>query len=78
LINREKLARQLEVEREFYAAKHGKSLREKTERSSVLLYNAPMNWMQQWPLAFPLTVARGEKHKIIDIDGNHYTDFCLG
>lgn len=78
MIIREKLSKQLEKEREFYIAKHGKSTQAKKERSRVLLYNAPMNWMQQWPLAFPLTVVRGEKHKITDIDGNQYTDFCLG
>lgn len=78
MVNREKLIKQLKLEREFYVSKHRKSLQEKTERSEVLLYNAPMNWMQQWPLDFPLTVAHGEKHKIIDVDGNEYIDFCLG
>ncbi len=73
-----KLLAQLELERKLYSAKHGKSRRQKTERSEVLLYNAPMNWMQQWPLEFPITVERGEKHKIIDADGNEYIDFCLG
>jgi len=78
MVNREKLINQLKLERELYVSKHKKSLQEKTERSGVLLYNAPMNWMQQWPLAFPLTVDHGEKHKLIDVDGNEYVDFCLG
>ncbi len=77
-INRDRLSAQLELERESYVSRHGESLRQKTGRSKVLLYNAPMNWMQQWPLAFPLTVDRGEKHKITDADGNEYIDFCLG
>ncbi len=78
MIDRVKLSAQLELERKSYAANHGKSLLQKTERSKVLLYNAPMNWMQQWPLEFPITVDHGEKHKIIDADGYEYIDFCLG
>ena len=78
MINRKRLSEQLELERELYVSKHRNSLRRKDERSNVLLYNAPMNWMQQWPLAFPLTVDGGEKHKLTDVDGNEYIDFCLG
>ena len=78
MIDREKISDRLELERKAYAAKHGRSLLQKTERSDVLLYNAPMNWMQQWPLEFPITAVRGEKHKIIDADRNEYIDFCLG
>lgn len=78
MIDRKRLIDRLELERKSYAAGHGGSLQQKNERSGVLLFNAPMNWMQQWPLEFPVTAARGEKHKIIDADGNEYIDFCLG
>ncbi|HVI41768.1 MAG TPA: aminotransferase class III-fold pyridoxal phosphate-dependent enzyme, partial [Anaerovoracaceae bacterium] len=78
MINRKRLSEQLELERELYVSKHKKSLHKKIERSEVLLYNAPMNWMQQWPLAFPLTIGHGEKHKLVDADFNEYIDFCLG
>lgn len=78
MINRKRLSEQLELERELYVSKHRNSLRREDERSKVLLFNAPMNWMQQWPLAFPLTVDGGMRHKITDVDGNEYIDFCLG
>ena len=78
MVDREKLIYQLKLERELYILKHRNSLQKKRERSEVLLYNAPMNWMQQWPQAFPITVGCGEKHKITDVDGNQYIDFCLG
>lgn len=78
MIDKERLSAQLELERKSYLSSHGKSLTQREERSKVLLYHAPMNWMQQWPLSFPLTVDRGEKHRIIDVDGNEYVDFCLG
>lgn len=78
MVDRVKLIKQLKRERELYVSNHRISLQDKTERSEVLLYNAPMNWMQQWPMNFPLTVDHGEKHKIIDVDGNEYIDFCLG
>jgi len=78
MIDRERLSVQLHLERESYLSSHEKSMMQKEERSKVLLYKAPMNWMQQWPLAFPVTVDRGEKHRVIDVDGNEYIDFCLG
>ncbi len=68
----------LEMEQKAYASSHRKSIEQKNKRGKVLLYHAPMNWMQQWPLAFPITVDRAEKHRIIDVDGNEYVDFCLG
>lgn len=78
VIDRKQLSVHLEMEREEYKLKHKKSMQQKNERSKVLLYNAPMNWMQQWPLPFPITVDRGEGHRITDVDGNVYVDFCLG
>lgn len=78
MINREQLSVLLEREQKLYIDGHRQSRQQKNGRSEVLLYNAPMNWMQQWPLAFPLTVEYGKKHKIIDVDGNEYIDFCLG
>lgn len=78
MTNRDKLADQLVLERKLYLSKHGKSQQKKAERSEVLLYNSPMNWMQQWPLEFPLTVDHGDRHRITDADGNEYIDFCLG
>ena len=68
----------MELERKAFLLNHKQSSEQKQMRGEVLLYNAPMNWMQQWPLEYPITVRSGEKHKIIDIDGNEYIDFCLG
>ncbi len=78
MVNRKKLNEQLAVERANYSAAHKKSLAARTERAKTLLYNAPMNWMQQWPMEYPLTLAHGKLHKATDIDGNSYIDFCLG
>lgn len=78
MINREKLSDQLKLERAAFLLKHQQSSVQKNLRCGVLLYNAPMNWMQQWPMEFPVTVRAAEKHKLIDADGNEYIDFCLG
>ena len=78
MINRKKLNEQLAAEREIYARTHKNSLAARTERSKTLLYNAPMNWMQQWPMEYPITLLSGNKHMITDVDGNQYIDFCLG
>ncbi|MBR0600231.1 transaminase [Sinanaerobacter chloroacetimidivorans] len=78
MINRKKLQEQLLLEREVYLTSHQNSYQNKSKRSEVLLYNAPMNWMQQWPLAYPITIESGCQHKVTDIDSNEYIDFCLG
>ncbi|MEL7655447.1 MAG: aminotransferase class III-fold pyridoxal phosphate-dependent enzyme, partial [Bacillota bacterium] len=78
MLNRNELMKQLEAEREKFRFKHQQSLKKKNERGRILLYNAPMNWMQQWPMEFPLTIEHGKQHKVTDVDQNEYIDFCLG
>jgi glutamate-1-semialdehyde 2,1-aminomutase len=42
------------------------------------LGGVPMHWMQDWPTPHPLFVASARDVTLCDIDGNTYTDFCLG
>ena len=42
------------------------------------LAGVPMHWMRDWPMPFPLLVESAKGARIIDIDGYHLDDFCLG
>ncbi|MGE3771587.1 MAG: aspartate aminotransferase family protein [Gammaproteobacteria bacterium] len=39
---------------------------------------APLHWMRDWPLPFPLFVREAEGASLTDVDGHRYADFCLG
>ena len=45
---------------------------------SGFLGGVPMHWMRDWPMPFPMLVAKARKATLIDIDGNLVDDFCLG
>ncbi len=38
----------------------------------------PMHWMKDWPMPFPLVVAKARGARLTDIDGYEIDDFCLG
>lgn len=39
---------------------------------------APLHWMRDWPLPFPLFVREAAGATLSDVDGHRYADFCLG
>ena len=42
------------------------------------LCGVPMHWMVDWNTPFPLFIEKAEGTTLTDVDGNTYTDFCLG
>ncbi|HQU68789.1 MAG TPA: aspartate aminotransferase family protein [Albidovulum sp.] len=38
----------------------------------------PMHWMKDWPMPFPLLVAKARGARLTDLDGYEIDDFCLG
>lgn len=42
------------------------------------LDGVPMHWMKDWPMPFPMLVARARKARLTDLDGHRIDDFCLG
>lgn len=38
----------------------------------------PMHWMRDWPLPYPLVIARAEEARLCDLDGFLIDDFSLG
>ena len=46
--------------------------------TAAWLDGVPMHWMKDWPMPFPMLVARARKARLTDLDGHRIDDFCLG
>lgn len=46
--------------------------------AAPFLDQVPMHWMKDWPMPFPLVVAKAEGARLEDLDGFGIDDFCLG
>lgn len=46
--------------------------------SSGFFNQVPQYWMRDWPMPFPVVIAKASGSEVWDIDGNHAIDFCLG
>ena len=46
--------------------------------SDRFLGGVPMHWMKDWPMPFPLLVAKARGARLTDLDGYEIDDFCLG
>ncbi len=45
---------------------------------AAFVQGVPMLWMVDWPMPFPMLVAKASGATIEDIDGNRLDDFCFG
>jgi glutamate-1-semialdehyde 2,1-aminomutase len=53
--------------------------RESHERAlEPMVSGVPMIWMSKWPGPYPIYVEHAKGAHFTDVDGNMYTDFCLG
>jgi len=78
VVDRQRLQDLIGRERARYALAHGASQRAFSQAGEHLLGGVPMTWMRMWPGGFPLYVATARGARLTDIDGNIFTDFCLG
>ncbi len=46
--------------------------------SADWLDGVPLHWMTDWPMPFPMIVAKAKGARLTDIDGFEVDDFCLG
>ena len=76
--HRQKLAALFADETELFRAKHPKSEQAHLAGKHHMLAGVPMIWMAKWPGGFPLYVESAAGSHFTDLDGNDYTDFCLG
>jgi glutamate-1-semialdehyde 2,1-aminomutase len=77
-IDKQRLAGLIERERARYSAAHPTSQRAFGQAGEHLLGGVPMTWMRMWPGGFPLYLATAHGARLTDLDGNIFTDFCLG
>jgi glutamate-1-semialdehyde 2,1-aminomutase len=78
VVDRQRLQDLIGRERARYALAHSASQRAFARAGEHLLGGVPMTWMRMWPGGFPLYLATARGARLTDIDGNIYTDFCLG
>jgi glutamate-1-semialdehyde 2,1-aminomutase len=74
----DRLARLAEREARRFAASRPRSRAALDAGAAPFLDRVPMHWMKDWPMPFPLVVARAEGARLEDLDGFGIDDFCLG
>jgi glutamate-1-semialdehyde 2,1-aminomutase len=75
---RSRLAELISRERDAYCGRHPRSAAAFAAAGGHLLGGVPMTWMRMWSGGFPLYLATARGARLTDIDGNEFTDFCLG
>ncbi|MBV1850197.1 transaminase [Catellatospora tritici] len=76
-IDRTRVEKLVDRERERYRAEHPRSL-ELHRAADHLFGRVPMTWMSKWAGGFPIAYATAHGNKITDVDGRSYVDFALG
>lgn len=66
------------AEGERFAADHPGSASHAVRLAAHWLNGVPMHWMRDWGTPFPLVVRAAQGAILTDVDGHHFTDFCLG
>jgi glutamate-1-semialdehyde 2,1-aminomutase len=77
-IDRSRLDPLIERERERFAATHPRSAELHRRARNSLLAGVPMSWMARWAGGHPVYFAEAHGARVVDVDGNAYTDLCLG
>lgn len=78
IISSENLKILQNTEEALFEELHPKSKLLADEAKANLLGGVPMPWMNRLPGSFPIFVDRASGSSFTDVDGIHYTDFCLG
>jgi len=77
-IDRDHLRDLMAAERDYFVARHPRSLALFERARAVLPGGVPMSWMSKWPGGFPVHVAEASGAHFTDVDDIDYVDFCLG
>jgi glutamate-1-semialdehyde 2,1-aminomutase len=68
----------MDRERERFRDRHPRSRELSASASRSLLSGVPMPWMSRWPGDHPVFLESASGARFVDVDGNHFVDFCLG
>ncbi|WP_347311922.1 aspartate aminotransferase family protein [Defluviimonas sp. SAOS-178_SWC] len=77
-ISRTRLKTVAEREAKRFAASRPKTRAALNEGADNYLDSVPMHWMKDWPMPFPMLVAKAKGARLTDLDGYGIDDFCLG
>jgi glutamate-1-semialdehyde 2,1-aminomutase len=65
-------------ERELFASRNSRSKELHDAARASLLAGVPMSWMTMWVGGHPIYADEARGAHIVDVDGNEYSDLCLG
>ncbi|OWJ65042.1 aspartate aminotransferase family protein [Inquilinus limosus] len=68
----------MRAELDRYTAANPASRRLAERAAEAFPGGVPLHWMRDWATPFPLFMAEARGAELIDADGHHYVDFCLG
>ncbi|MCX8500080.1 MAG: aminotransferase class III-fold pyridoxal phosphate-dependent enzyme, partial [Alphaproteobacteria bacterium] len=74
----QKIAAMQERVNQQFLARTPKSREQHSRSRSYWLRGVPMHWMVDWQCAYPLYIDQAVGVTMTDLDGNDYSDFCLG
>ena len=77
-MNRARLNDAMRDEVALFESRHPRSHELSTKAHEHLVSGVPMPWMTRWAGSFPLFIAEAAGGRFVDVDDNHYVDFCLG
>jgi glutamate-1-semialdehyde 2,1-aminomutase len=75
---RDRAAALLQRERDRYRAERVQSAANEPRLRQHWLNGAPMHWMTDWELPFPLVIREAHGATLVDLDDRTLADFCLG
>jgi len=77
-LDRKRVAALMAREEDTFLRSHPRS-RDLFERArGSLVGGVPMSWMSLWPGGFPVFAREAAGARLVDVDGHHYVDLCLG
>ena len=76
--DRERLDKLFQAEISRFIQSHPQSAENHQKALGPMVQGVPMIWMSKWPGPFPIYVDHAKGSHFTDVDGNDYTDFCLG
>ena len=65
-------------ERELFTSRNRRSKELHDAARASLLAGVPMSWMTMWAGGHPIYAGEARGAHIVDVDGNEYSDLCLG
>lgn len=77
-LDRKRVAALMAREEDTFLRSHPRSRALFERARGSLVGGVPMSWMSLWPGGFPVFAREAAGARLVDVDGHHYVDLCLG